>query len=153
MKRSAPERGARREGSGHGRARNLRAAHLAAILGLLLFALPASAQDAITLLSGVSAASGASVAVKTGNASAVEIQAWSASTSTSTILIQQSLDGTTWYTIPNITITNVSSATGALCIGPPAPWTRVTYTRSAGTLTVKLVTLESAKNVTGWKTL
>ncbi len=153
MNYSAPERGARREGSGHGRVWNLRAAHLAAILGFLLFTLPAFAQDAITLLPGVSAASGSSAAVKTGNASAVQIQAWSASTSTSTILIQQSLDGTTWYTIPNITITNVSLATGALSIGPPAPYTRVTYTRSAGTLTVLIVTLQNAKNVSGWKSL
>ena len=54
MKRSAPERGARREGSGHGRAWNLLAALLFAALLILPLGHAVFAQDAITLLSGLS---------------------------------------------------------------------------------------------------
>ena len=117
-----------------------------------LFSLSASAQEAVTLLSAVSAASGASVGVKTGDASAVEIQIFSASTSTASVLIQQSLDGSQWYTVATITNPAAPPA-GALYIGPPAPYTRVSYTRSAGTITVKLVTLQSAQKIVGWKAI
>jgi hypothetical protein len=150
MRHSAPERGARRKGSGHGRVWNLCAALL--FVALLVFPLghSAFAQNATTLLNGVTAASGASIAIGTWQASAVEVQVWSASTSASTILIQQSLDGSTWYTV--VTITNVTSAS-AFYVGPPAPYTRVSYTRSTGTLTAKIVTLQSAQGITGWKAI
>ena len=150
MKHSAPERGARRKGSGHGRVWNLCAALLFAALLVFPLGHAALAQIATSLLSSVTATSGASVSLATGNASAVEVQIWSASTSTSTVSIQQSLDGSNWYTVA--TITNVAS-TSVLYIGPPAPHTRVSYTRSAGTLSAKLATLQSAQGITGWKAI
>ena len=150
MKHSAPERGARRRGSGHGRVRNLCAALLFAALLIFPLGHAALAQNATTLLNGVAAASGASVSIGTGQASAIEVQLWSAAGSDSIIYIQQSLDGSTWYTV--VTVTNVSAAS-ALYIGPPAPYTRVSYTRNSGTLTAKIVTLQSAQGITGWKAI
>ncbi len=119
-------------------------------LALILASPPAAAQEAITALNAVTS-TGASVPLRTGTASAVEVQIWSASTSTATVLIQQSLDGSVWYTVA--TVTNPALA-GALYIGPPAPFTRVNLSaRSAGTISAKVSSLTGAQNVSGWKSI
>ncbi len=111
---------------------------------------PALGQDAITSLKGVTIAT-AGNPVKTGNSAAVEVHAWSASTSSSTVLIQQSLDGVHWYTVS--TISNVALA-GAFKVGPPSPWTRVyASVVDSGTISANITTLQSAQGITEWKTI
>jgi hypothetical protein len=81
---------------------------------------------------------GASSAINTGGASSVMVQVYSASTSTSTVQIEQSLDGTHWFIV--VSISNVAS-TGVLYAGPAAPWTRVNVAaRSGGTISAKVAT-------------
>lgn len=81
-----------------------------------------------TLLSAVGA-TGASTAKATGTRSSVLINVRSASTSSATVKIQQSIDGLStdvgWYTVA--TITNPTSV-GELWAGPAAPYTRVNVT-------------------------
>lgn len=81
-----------------------------------------------TLLSAVGA-TGASTAKATGTRSSILINVRSASTSSCTVKIQQSVDGLStdvgWYTVA--TITDPTSA-GELWAGPAAPYTRVNVT-------------------------
>ena len=119
------------------------------VLALWLVSTPSAlTQNATTALNAVTSV-GVSVAFPTGSAAAVQVHAFSASTSTSTLLIQQSLDGTNWYTVA--TVTNVASS-GAFYMGPPAPYTRVNLSaRTTGTITAKILSLQNMRGITGWK--
>jgi streptogramin lyase len=96
-----------------------------------LLALPASA--AVTTVLSAVTATGASSAVDTGNAEYVRVQVFSAAGSTATVTIEQSTNGTVWYTVATITD---PSATGELWSVASVAYTRVNVTaRSAGTIT------------------
>ena len=114
--------------------------------------LPAMAQDAVTVLNAITGTTtSAGTALRTGSAESVQVHAYSASSSSSTVLIQQSLDGTNWYTVA--TITDVAS-TGALYIGPPAPYTRCNLSAHAsGTVSCKIATLQTGGGILGWKAI
>lgn len=74
---------------------------------------------------------------------------FSASTSTATVLVEQSVDGTNWFTAQ--TISNPSS-TGSYLIGPVAPFNRVRVSAySAGTVSALLSTM--ALPATQWKAI
>lgn len=123
---------------------------LLAVALVAFMSAPAFAQTGAIALSKVTQ-TGVSQSFATGAASAVEVQVWSASTSTATVLIQQSIDGSTWYTA--VSLSNPTSG-GSLYIGPPAPYTRVNLSaRSAGTISATVANLQNAQNVTGWKSI
>ena len=104
------------------------------VLALLVAAVPADAA-VYRVLSGVTA-TGASASIDTGAARYVRVQVFSATTSTATVKIQQSLNGTIWVDVA--TITN-PDATGKGYSVPSMAYTRVNVTaRAAGTLTADI---------------
>lgn len=113
---------------------------------------PVRWSPAVTALSAVTT-TGASSGYRTDGATSVMVQIFSASTSTSTITIEQSLDGSHWFVVQ--TITNVAS-TGGIYAGTSAYQTRVNVTaRSGGTLSalVSWRTLAADPLATAWASI
>lgn len=106
-------------------------------LALILAGAATLSAATITVLDAVTT-TGASAAVDTARSAGTFVHVYSASTSSATVLIQQSLDGTRWKTI--VTITNPTSE-GEIWSVEPTPYTRVNVTvRASGTLSA-LVTV------------
>ena len=102
-----------------------------------------------TVLSAVTT-TGASTGITSGGAAACFAHVFSASTSSCTVKVQQSLDNATWYTVA--TITDPTSE-GELWVGPAAPYTRVNVSaRASGTLSANLAFNKSDGNAlsAGW---
>ncbi len=92
--------------------------------------------EAFTLLDAVTA-TGTGTVFSTDGASSVVVQVYSASTSSCTVLIEQSLDGSHYETVA--TITDPSSA-GETWAGPALPFTRANVSaRVSGTLSAKAI--------------
>lgn len=101
------------------------------VLALLVAAVPANAA-VYRVLSGVTT-TGPSASIDTGAAKYVRVQVFSATTSTATVTIEQSLNGSVWVTVA--TITN-PDATGKGYTVQSLAYTRVNVTaRAAGAIT------------------
>ena len=88
---------------------------------------------AITTLLNAVTTTGASSAADTADADYVRVQVFSAATSSCTVQIQQSINGTTWF--PVATITDPTS-TGEIWSVAPIAYTRANVTaRVSGTIT------------------
>ena len=95
---------------------------------------------AYTLLSNVSA-TGASGAFAAGSAGGLSIIVKSATTSSATVVIQQSTDKVDWVTVA--TVSNPAAA-GSIVLVPPMPYTRANVTAYAsGIITAKVSTLQA----------
>ena len=104
----------------------------AALVALLV--LPAAA--AVNTVLNAVETTGASAAVDTGNAKYVRVHVWSATTSTATVVIQQSLNAANWYDVATITD---PAATGELWSVASVAYTRVNVTaRAAGTISAQI---------------
>ena len=105
---------------------------LTALVALL--ALPATA--AVTTVLAAVTTTGASAAQDTGNAKYVRVHVYSATTSSATVVIQQSTDNSIWYNVATITD---PSATGELWSVASVAYTRVNVTvRANGAITAKV---------------
>ena len=112
----------------------MKAKILASVVLVALLASPA--MGAVSTALNAVTGTGASAAIDTGNARYVRIHVFSAAGSSATVVIQQSLDNSVWYTVATITD---PSATGELWSVASVAYTRVNVTvRSSGTITAKL---------------
>lgn len=117
------------------------------LLALLLAAcLALDATAAVTTLFTARTTTGASSSVDTARASYVRVHVYrsdNASASTAVVLIQQSLDATTWYTVATVTNPTGADATtgsgGELWSIPTVAYTRVYLSsRAAGSISAKI---------------
>lgn len=106
------------------------------LLGLILlaavaWALPSDA--AVYRVLNAVTTTGASASVDTSNAKYVRVQVFSATTSSATVTIEQSLNGSVWITVATITDPD---GTGKGYTVPSLAFTRVNVTaRTSGTIT------------------
>jgi hypothetical protein len=108
--------------------------YLLALLAAAL-SLPAYGQTAVTTLLGAVITTGAGTAMTTDDATGVCVHIFSATSSSATVKIQQSLDGTNYASLA--TITDPDSA-GEMWCGPGSVKTRANVTaRASGTLSAK----------------
>lgn len=108
-------------------------------VGLLLWTLPVAA-EVRTVLDNVSAASGSSSVYDTGGARTLNVQVCGTGFS-GTVLIKQGSATTKLVTTKTITLTLNSDCTEYYSL-VPSTYTQITYTRSAGSVTVYMETLK-----------
>ena len=104
------------------------------VLALVVFA--CGAEGAVTRVLSAVATTGPSAAVDSGAARDVHVQVFSASTSSATVTIEQSVNGTVWYVVATITD---PTSTGEAWRVSSTPYTRVNVTaRSSGSITADI---------------
>jgi hypothetical protein len=108
-------------------------------VGLLMWTLPAAA-EVKTVLDAVSAASGSSAVIDTGGAKVLNVQVCGTGFS-GTVLVKQGAAPTKVVTTKTFTLVLNSDCTNYYSLVPSTS-TQITYTRSAGSVTVYLEVLK-----------
>lgn len=98
-----------------------------------------AAADTVKALDGVSAASGSSSVYDTGGARTLNVQVCGTGF-TGAIVVKQGASSTALVTTKTISLTTNSDCTEYYSL-VPSTYTQITYTRSAGSVTVYLETL------------